>query len=73
MAPLDEHYVQTTGDGGWFYQGNIASAVSGGFVPKLLHFNSPCHPPRRGAFGAVQSGYGKSYRIGNEKCASRDG
>jgi hypothetical protein len=28
---------------GWgFYHGNIASPVSGGFVPKLLHFNR--HP-----------------------------
>jgi hypothetical protein len=44
MAPLNEREVQATGDGGWFYRGNIASAVSGGFVPKLLHFNSLCHP-----------------------------
>jgi hypothetical protein len=29
---------------GGFYHGNIASPVSGGFVPKLLHFNSLCHP-----------------------------
>ncbi len=28
----------------WFYHGNIASPVSGGFVLKLWHFNSLCHP-----------------------------
>jgi len=28
----------------WFYHGNIASPGSGGFVPKLLHFNSLSHP-----------------------------
>jgi hypothetical protein len=32
----------------------IASAVSGGLVPKLLHFNSLSHPLPRGAFGAIQ-------------------
>ena len=43
-----------------------------GFVPNPLHFNQPCHSPRRGAFVAVQnSGWGKSHQIGNEKRASR--
>src|SRR5258708_33907136 len=38
----------------------MANPVSGGFVPKLLLFNSRCHPPRHGAFGPVQkSGCGK--------------
>jgi hypothetical protein len=60
MAPLNERYVQATGDGVWFYHGNIASPVSGGFVPNPLHFNRPCHSPRRGALVAVQnSGWGK--------------
>jgi hypothetical protein len=34
----------TTGDGAWFYHGNVASPVSGGFAPKRLLFNSLCHP-----------------------------
>jgi hypothetical protein len=54
MAPLNERKVQATGDGVGFYHGNIASPVSGGFVPKLLHFNSLWHPPRGGAFVPVQ-------------------
>jgi hypothetical protein len=60
MAPLNERRVQAAGDGVWFYHGNIASPVSGGFVPNPLHFNRPCHSPRRGALVAVQnSGWGK--------------
>src|SRR2546421_3325061 len=54
-------------DSAWFYQGNIASAVSGGFVPKLLHFNSLCHPPRRyrlsGPIGGIYFGW---FRAANQ-------
>jgi len=54
-----------------FYHGNIASPVSGGFVPKLLHFNR--HPRDVGrSYLSRKSGCGKSHQIGNEKRASVD-